>query len=100
MAGRQPLFRPVMKNGAIKDRHISGNVVNDVLQRRVAAVGLPSTDFGGHSLRAGFVTQAFRAGANHHEVMRQTGHKDVATLEIYSLDNAPLQHNAVTRLGL
>ena len=95
-----PLFRPVMKNGAVKDRHISGNVVNDVLQRRVAAVGLNAPLYGGHSLRAGFVTQAFRAGADHHEVMRQTGHKDIATLEIYSRDHAPLEHNAVTRLGL
>jgi hypothetical protein len=28
---------------------------------------------GGHSLRAGFVTEAFRRGADAHAIMRQTG---------------------------
>lgn len=95
-----PIFRPVMKNGAILMRPVSSNVVNDVLKRRIQAVGLNPKVYGAHSLRSGFVTQAFRAGATHHEVMRQTGHKDVASVEIYSIENAPLLHNAVTRLGL
>ena len=96
----EALFRPVMKNGAIKPRHITGDVVNSVVQRRAAAAGLNSITFGGHSLRAGFVTQAFRAGATHHEIMRQTGHKDVTTLEGYSREHDPLAHNAVTRVGM
>ena len=94
-----PVFRPVMKNGAIKERAITGAVVNGVLQRRVSAVGMNSSAYGAHSLRAGFVTEAFRAGATHHEVMRQTGHTDISTLEVYSRENNPLAHNAVTRLG-
>jgi site-specific recombinase XerD len=98
--GRLPVFRPVMKNGAVTDRPISGNVVNDVVQRRVAAAGMDAPAYGAHSLRAGFVTQSFRAGATHHEIMRQTGHKGVETLEIYSRETDPLRHNAVTRLGL
>ena len=97
---RLPLIRPVMKNGAIKDRRISGNVVNSVVQRRSAAIGLNPAAMGGHSLRAGFVTQSLRAGANHHEVMRQTGHKSATTLEGYSREHDPLAHNSVTRLGL
>jgi integrase len=97
---RMPVIRPVMKNGTIADRPASGAVINTVVQNRVAAVGLNAPLFGAHSLRAGFVTQAFRAGATHHEVMRQTGHKNVTTLEIYSRENDPLAHNAVTRLGL
>ena len=89
-----------MKNGAVKDRAISGNVVNDVVQRRVAAAGMNAPAYGAHSLRAGFVTQSFRAGADHHQIMRQTGHKTITTLEIYSRENDPLRHNAVTSLGL
>ena len=50
---------------------------------------------GGHSLRAGFVTQAFRNGAQAHEVMRQTGHKNPATLEIYTREHNRLKGNAV-----
>jgi integrase len=98
--GRLPLFRPVMKNGAVKDRSISGNVVNDVVKRRVTAAGMNGAAFGAHSLRAGFVTQALRNGASHHEIMRQTDHKTADTVEIYSRETDPLRHNAVTRLGL
>ncbi|MNW70940.1 hypothetical protein D3C74_504890 [compost metagenome] len=51
-------------------------------------------------MRAGFVTQAVRAGASSLEVMRQTQHTNPATVAVYSRDNDPLAGNAVTRLGL
>ena len=54
----------------------------------------------GHSLRSGFVTQAIRAGATDHQIMRQTGHKNPATVHVYARENAPLEQNAVTTLGL
>jgi len=43
----------------------------------------------GHSLRAGFVTEAFRAGADAHAIMRQTGHRSPAMLEVYAREHAP-----------
>lgn len=95
-----PLFRPVTKGGEIGTTTISGHVVNDVVKRRVEDIGFNYTRYGGHSLRAGFITQAFRAGASAHEIMRQTGHRDPATLEIYSRENDPLRQNAVTAIGL
>ena len=52
------------------------------------------------SLRAGFVTEAFRAGADAHAIMRQTGHRSPAMLEVYAREHAPLMGNAVTRIGL
>ena len=55
---------------------------------------------GGHSLRAGFVTEAFRQGADAHAIMRQTGHRSPVMLEVYAREHAPLVGNAVTRLGL
>ena len=39
---------------------------------------------GGHPLRSGFVTEAFRAGADAHSIMRKTGHKDPKMLEVYA----------------
>lgn len=95
-----PLFRPVMKNGAPHRRRISGEVVNDVVKRRLTAVGIDPTKFGAHSLRAGFVTTALTNGASYHEIMRQTDHKDPATVEVYAREHAPLTNNAVTKLGL
>lgn len=95
-----PLFRPVRKNGHIGPTAISGEVVNAVTKRRLAQAGMDPKRFGGHSLRAGFVTQALRAGASPQEIMRQTDHRDVATVEIYRREHDPLRQNAVTRLGL
>ena len=95
-----PLFRPVMKGGTIAERPISGNVVNDALKRRLVTAGFNPQTYGAHSLRAGFVTQAFRDGATHHEIMRQTGHKTVSSVEIYAREYNPLTSNAVTRIEL
>lgn len=95
-----PLFRPVHKSGSPGAGPITGHAVNAVIKRRVAAAGLDPARFGGHSLRAGFVTEAVRAGADAASIMRQTGHRSVAMVEVYRRENAPLIGNAVTRLGL
>jgi len=39
----------------------------------------PDAAMGGHALGAGFVTEAFRAGADAHATMRQTGHRSART---------------------
>ncbi|HZM65016.1 MAG TPA: hypothetical protein VFC16_01795, partial [Nakamurella sp.] len=73
------------------------------IQRRAAAAGFTAAQvaqLGGHSLRAGFVTEAFPAGADAHSIMRQTGHRSPVMLEVYAREHAPLVGNAVTRLGL
>lgn len=96
----RPLFRPIHKTGVPGDGPVSGHAINAMVKRRVAAVGLDPADFGGHSLRAGFVTQAVRAGADAGSIMRQTGHRSPAMVEIYRRENAPLIGNAVADLGL
>lgn len=97
---KTPLFRPVRRGGHIGTGAISGDVVLSVVKRRLSEVGMNPRHFGGHSLRAGFVTQALRAGATTQEVMRQTDHKNPATVEIYRREHDPLRQNAVTRIGL
>ena len=96
----RPLFRPVSRSGAIHTRAVTGHAINLVVKRRGTAAGLDPRGLGGHSLRAGFVTQSFRSGADAHAIMRQTGHTSHAMVEVYSREGAPLQGNAVTRLGL
>ena len=66
-----PLFRSVKANGTIGGP-IDGHVVTAVVKAAAATVGFSPEKIGGHSLRAGFVTQAFRAGADAHAIMRQT----------------------------
>jgi integrase len=96
----EPLFTPVVKGGNIKQRQLSGNVINDVVKRRLTRAGYDAATFGAHSLRAGFVTEALVAGATHHQIMRQTGHKSSSTVEIYAREKTPLENNAIALLGL
>jgi integrase len=82
---------------------MSGDAVAAMIRRRADQAGFTPAQtqlMGGHSLRSGFVTEAFRAGADAHAIMRQTGHRSPGMLEIYARENAPLTGNAVTRIGL
>ena len=97
------LFPTVHKTGAIGQQAMTGHAINEMIRRRAAAAGFTAAQvarLGGHSLRAGFVTEAFRAGADAHAIMRQTGHRSPVMLEVYAREHAPLVGNAVTRLGL
>ncbi|MDJ0397490.1 site-specific integrase [Rhodococcus rhodochrous] len=98
-----PLLRSIRKNGNLSDAALSGAAVHQVIRRRAEQAGYDPEivqQLGGHSLRAGFVTQAFRNGASAHAIMRQTGHSTPAMLETYAREHAPLIGNAVTNLGL
>lgn len=98
-----PLFRAIAKNGNLSQSALSGAAVHAVIRRRAARAGYEPelvAQLGGHSLRAGFVTQAFRNGADAHAIMRQTGHTTPGMVEIYARENAPLIGNAVNDLGL
>ncbi len=90
------------KTGAIGARAMSGDAIAEMIQRRAAAGFTPAQveKLGGHSLRAGFVTEAFRQGADAHSIMRQTGHRSPVMLEVYAREHVPLVGNAVTRIGL
>ncbi|MCF8590034.1 site-specific integrase [Gordonia liuliyuniae] len=99
---RAPLFRSC-RNGVLSEGPLSGAGIHAVIRRRASRAGFePETveRLGGHSLRAGFVTQAARAGADHHAIMRQTGHRTPAMVTRYVRESAPLIGNAVTVLGL
>ena len=60
--------------------------MRSILRRRAAAAGLTVT--GGerlspHGLRAGFVTEAYMAGARDEQVMDHTRHRDLKTMRGY-----------------
>jgi len=97
------LFPRVHATGAIGGEAMTGHAVNRMIQRRAGQAGFTPAQIallGGHSLRAGFVTEAFRAGADAHAIMRQTGQQSPGMLEVYTRENAPLMGSAVTRIGL
>ncbi|EKT81627.1 phage integrase family protein [Rhodococcus opacus M213] len=95
--------RSIRKNGNLSETALSGAAVHKAVRRRAEqACYDPAlvTQLGGHSLRAGFVTQAFRNGADAHAIMRQTGHTTPEMVQVYARERTPLVGNAVTILGL
>lgn len=103
MVPSSPWLRAIRKNGNLSATALSGAAVHQAIRRRAAQAGYDPEivqQLGGHSLRAGFVTQAFRNGASAHAIMRQTGHSTPAMLETYAREHTPLIGNAVTNLGL
>lgn len=62
---------------------MSDRAVARVVQRRVAATGLKPTLFGGHSLRAGFLTAVVQSGASMFWMQAQSCHKSIQVLSGY-----------------
>ncbi|MEV1294845.1 hypothetical protein [Pseudonocardia sp. NPDC049635] len=99
LAGDAPLLRAIRRGGTLTDTAMTGDALHAMVRRRAHTAGLPGP-VGFHSLRAGFVTTARRAGADHRSVRRQTRHSSDAMIETYDRDHTPLAGNAVTQLGL
>jgi len=75
-----PVFRRLWKQriGA----GLSPAAIGAIVQRRARAAGLEG-DFGGHSLRAGFVTEGARQGIALPALMAMTEHRSVASIMGY-----------------
>ncbi|WP_280235858.1 site-specific integrase [Nocardia cyriacigeorgica] len=96
----QPLFPTVTRHGGIGADPISGRGVAELVKRYAARAGLDPALFSGHSLRAGFATQAALGGAADREIMRQGRWSNPRTVHRYIRTANPLDDNAVTKLGL
>ncbi|WP_067465081.1 site-specific integrase [Nocardia amamiensis] len=95
-----PLFPAITRHGAIGDAAMSGRAVAELVKRYAARAGLDPDLFSGHSLRAGFATQAALGGASDREIMRQGRWSNPRTVHRYIRTANPLEDNAVTKLGL
>jgi integrase len=78
-----PVFRPISVGQTISETALSGDAVSMILKRRLADIGRESSNYSGHSLRAGFVTEAVNAGISTWKIRRQTGHSSDAMLDRY-----------------
>jgi integrase len=76
------VFRSISKNGAIGDK-LSPIDIHRIVRRRLKAAGYDETQFGAHSLRSGFVTQAGMSGKPLGDVMAMTTHRSVNTAMRY-----------------
>lgn len=89
-----PLFRPIGKGGRLGQTRLSDHSIAAIVKRWAGAAGLDPTLFSGHSLRAGFVTQALDDGADPFRVMDVTGHKRVDTVRVYDRRNQAFRNHA------
>lgn len=95
-----PVFRKVDRWGTVEHRRLGADAVRAILLRRAAAAGLsvPAGErLSPHGLRAGFVTEAYMAGARDEQVMDHTRHRDLKTMRGY-VRRAKLVTESATKL--
>jgi len=95
-----PVFRSVGRYGHVAQRGLHKDSIGKLLKRAAARAGMNVDPLGGHSLRAGYVTQAAMNGVREFVIMKQTGHKTVATLRRYIRSGEIFRENAAAGLGI
>ncbi len=98
-----PVFRKVDRWGNIEHSRLGSDAVRDILRRRAgqARLTVPAGErLSPHGLRAGFVTEAYLAGARDEQVMDHTRHRDLKTMRGYVRRAKLLTESPVKLLGL
>jgi integrase len=94
------IFRGVSRVGKLSRRGLHKDCVGWILKRAASRAGLKPGPLGGHSLRAGCVTQAAMNGVSERDIMRQTGHKSTEMLAKYIRIGEMFTRNAAAGLGI
>lgn len=84
-AGHQEgaLFRKLTPADSLTPHPMSDRSVARIVQKHAAAAGYDPTEFAGHSLRAGFLTEAESTGASIFKMQEVSRHKSVQVLAAY-----------------
>jgi integrase len=93
-----PIFRPVTKGGNLRPTRLTDRTVANIVKSRAARVGFDPTGFGGHSLRAGFLTSAAGRGASIFKMMDVSRHRSSDTMRGYIRDAELFRDHAGTGL--
>ena len=94
------VFRPLGQEQQVGPGSITGRTACRAVQRCVKRIGLDPAEYGGHSLRAGLVTEAASKGFGQLAISRQTRHKSLSALAGYVRLGAVFEANVVAELGL
>lgn len=81
-----PVFRKIDCWGRLGTAALHPDAIRQILRKRAAAAGLsvPEAErLSPHGLRAGFVTEAYAAGARDEQIMAHTRHRDLKTMRGY-----------------
>lgn len=93
-----PIFRAVDRHGQVSVGQLSPEAVASVVKARATEIGLDSSNYSGHSLRAGLATSAAMAGVSSLDIRKQTGHTSDAMLARYVRSGELFTNNATSHL--
>ena len=88
------LFRRLGAGAGVTALPMSDRAIARLVQARAAAAGYDPDRFAGHSLRAGFLTAAARAGASVFKMREVSRHKSMQVLADYVRDAELFQNHA------
>ena len=72
--------------GTVEPPALHAYAIPKILAKRITLAGLKAGTFerlSVHGLRAGFITEAYKAGARDEAIMEHSRHKDVRTMRSY-----------------
>ena len=89
-----PVFRKLTPQGRLTDKPMSAQGVALVVKAAATAAGHPAKEFSGHSLRAGFLTEAGRQNANLFKMREQSRHASIEMVAQYVRDHERFREHA------
>ena len=87
-----------IKAGKIFD--ISDKSVSLIIKKYASLSGLDPNNYGGHSLRSGFVTSTAESGAEERNIMVMTGHKTTQMVRRYIQEANLFKNNALNKIKI
>lgn len=94
------IFRRFYRGESIGGSAMTAQYVSTVLKRHAEGAGLDPEAYSAHSLRAGFITQAIRAGKAERRVKEHSGHQSWETFNQYVEEAGTFQDNPAEDIGL
>jgi site-specific recombinase XerD len=99
-AFEEDIFRRFYRGESVGESAMTAQYVSTVLKRHAESAGLDPEAYSAHSLRAGFITQAIRAGKAERRVKEHSGHESWETFNQYVEEAGTFQDNPAEGIGL
>lgn len=95
-----PIFRGILPDYQLREGALNARAVSRIIQLYAERAGLVAGRYSGHSLRAGFVTQARLNGVPTDDVRLQTGHASLRQVDTYNRNRTIFANTPARRLGV
>lgn len=95
-----PVFRGFTGRGQLRRTALSAGEVGLLVKRLATLAGLDAAKLGGHSLRAGHITEAILQDVPAAQIMAQTRHRNATTLQRYYREADPVRRGSTARIKI